>query len=129
MLDDWSLLEKAVTTEGWVEPSRLYRGYGLELVLEGRVELSSGWGLCRGRHSEQERIWKLEKLYTHLLWVGSSLCQKFWGGGIDLFIFQALETSLLVLETSHILFPQRVKCTLTTDTILTEEVFIMCQKL
>lgn len=56
MLDDWSLLEKAVTTEGWVEPSRLYRGYGLELVLEGRVELSSGWGLCRGRHSEQERI-------------------------------------------------------------------------
>ena len=67
MLDDWSLPEKAVTTEDWVGPGRLYRGYGLELVLEGRVELRSGWGLGRGRHSEQEHIWKLEKSYTHLL--------------------------------------------------------------
>lgn len=47
-------------------------GRGLEVILEGREECTSGWGLDRGKHSEQdiwgqERIWKLGKLNTHLI--------------------------------------------------------------
>lgn len=61
-----------MTTEGWVDQVGSIEGMGLEVLLEGRVELTSGWGLDRGSHSEQdlwrqEHTWKLEKLHTHLV--------------------------------------------------------------